>query len=81
MKGEIKMILGKKSFNRDDILMTGHLRVKVLTEPEQKYSKWYFRILQFLTLNKRFRKRWHYECKIINDYYGEMVQNTGRRSC
>ena len=60
-----KLRLDKYSFKKGEMFKSGLYELKIITTPKIYYSKWYWRVLNFLTFRIFFNAVYTYTVKLI----------------
>lgn len=64
--GLFKITLSEKFFNGQDILKTADgSRVRVIGDIFESNTRWYHKVLNYLTFGKYFVRGYVYNCKIV----------------
>lgn len=64
---KFELLLDSNWFNNKDILEYCGQKLEVIDTPKKHYSKWYWRILNFLTFRLFFNVKYTYTVKIIRN--------------
>ena len=64
-QGIIYVRFAEDLFSKNEIIETQSYKAKVISIPKNHYSKWYWRILHFITFKLLFEARITYKLKLI----------------
>jgi hypothetical protein len=64
--GMFKITLSEKFFDAHDILITANgSKVRIVGDIEESHTRWWHKVLNWLTFRKYFVRGYVYDCKIV----------------